>query len=354
MSGMEKTEAPTPKRLQDARSEGQVARSIEINAALGLLMAALLLQVFGTRLARDAAAMVTDTLTEPIQTELSSTWLKEVFAKPLQMILPAVLPLLLLLMATGVLVTLTQTRFLISLKRLMPDFNRLNPVNGFKRLFSMQGVFELVKAVLKLGIVGWVTYSFVRGHVYELLDLAAMDLTSAVSQWASLAVNLALRIGATYLLLAAIDYGYQKWQYNRSLKMSKEEIKDEYKQREGDPLVRSRIRSKQRRLAMSRMMSRVPQADVIITNPTHLAIAIQYQPEAMSAPRVLAKGADKLAERIIATAQGARIPIVQNIPLARAIFKQVEIDQEIPPELYVAMAEVLAYVYKLQGSRRVV
>jgi flagellar biosynthesis protein FlhB len=249
---------------------------------------------------------------------------------------------------TGAAVTLLQTRFLWSGKRIGFDFKRLNPLNGFKRIFSLHGLIELARALLKLVVIGWVVYSFLSSNISQVTALVLYDLPTAITQLVSLAVALALRVGGAYLILAAADYAYQYWNLMRGLKMTKDEIKQEYRSSEGDPMLKSRIRSQMRRMARGRMMSNVPKATVIVTNPTHLAIAVEYR-EGMNAPRILAKGAHLTAQRIIAIAKLHSIPVVQNIPLARAMYKRVEIDQEIAPDLYVAMAEVLSYVYRLRG-----
>ncbi len=222
-------------------------------------------------------------------------------------------------------------------------------MSGLKRLFSMNGFVELAKALLKLGVVGWVAYSFLRSHAEDMLGMAQTDFQSALRYWVDLAVSLISRVGYTYLVIAIADYAYQRWQTTKSLKMTKEEVKEDAKRSEGDPLIKSRIRGQQRRMARMRMMANVRKADVIITNPTHLAIAVRYNQEEMNAPKVLAKGAHHTAERIVTIARTHNIPVIQNIPVARALYRTVDIDQEIPPELYAALAEVLAYVFRLRG-----
>jgi flagellar biosynthetic protein FlhB len=198
--------------------------------------------------------------------------------------------------------------------------------------------------------VGLVAYGFLRSNVSSILVMIQTDFRSAIEGWAGLAMSLIFRVGATYLALALADYAYQRWQYMRSVRMSKEEVKEEMKQSEGDPILKGRIRQQQRRMARMRMMASVPKADVVITNPTHFAVAIQYDQMMMPAPKVLAKGAHLIAQRIVEIARENEIPVVQNVPLARALYRTVEIDQEIPPDLYMAMAEVLAYVYKMKGK----
>ena len=195
-----------------------------------------------------------------------------------------------------------------------------------------------------------VAYSFLKSRVTDLIWLANVDLRTGLQSWIDLATTLAIRIDTTYMIIAIADYAYQRYRLNKSLKMSKEEVKEDFKRSEGDPILKNRIRSQQRAMARRRMMSNVPKATVVITNPTHFAIAIEYNADKMSAPKVLAKGAFEVAQRIVDIAKSHNIPIVQNVPLARALFKAVDVDQQIPEDLYIAVAEVLAYIYRLKGK----
>jgi flagellar biosynthesis protein FlhB len=245
---------------------------------------------------------------------------------------------------------MAQTGLLWASKRVGFHFDRLNPLKGLKRMFSSQGLVELIKALFKLLVVGWVAYSFLKSRAMDVLLLGQMDLVSAVGSWTSLGISLAMRVGAAYLTLALIDYAYQRYTVTKSLRMTKEEVKEDMKSSEGDPFIKARIRGQMRRMARMRMMQQVPKADVIITNPTHLAVAVRYNAQDMAAPVVVAKGADRVAERIKEIGRENRVPIVENKPVARALYGAVDIDQEIPPELYVALAEVLAYVYRMRGQ----
>ncbi|HEX2980243.1 MAG TPA: EscU/YscU/HrcU family type III secretion system export apparatus switch protein, partial [Anaerolineaceae bacterium] len=282
---------------------------------------------------------------------LTDVWVRDWTIRQVSLLLPGMAAILFGLLVTGVAITFAQTGFLWSTKRIGFDFKRVNPMEGFKRIFSSQGLIELARALLKLGVVGWVAYSFLRGQISDLLQLSQMDLASGLQRFTSMAISLATRVGWVYLILAAADYAYQRWRYMRSMRMTKEEVKEDFKRSEGDPFLRSRIRAQQRRIARNRMMSRVPKANVVVTNPTHFAVAIEYDPARMSAPRVVAKGAYAIAQRIVALARENNVPVVQNIPLARSLYRTVELEQEIPPDLYAAMAEVLAYVYRLRGTR---
>lgn len=343
-----KTEAPTPRRLEDARKEGQVARSQELNTAAILLASALLLNGPGKEIITTFNTLMVQSMVQIQQVEITEKFLLEMVYSLGTQVLPPLGLVLVGLMMTAVVATMTQTRFLWSSKKIGFDFKRLNPLTGLKRIFSLHGLIEIVRALLKLLVVGWVAYEYLRSNLPAVVALLQTDFRSALSQFASLSVDLMLQVGAVYVVLAAADYAYQRWDLMRNLRMTKEEVKEEYKRSEGDPFYKSRIRAQQRRIARNRMMSKVPKAAVVVTNPTHLAIAIEYH-EGMNAPRVLAKGALRVAEKIVAIAREHNIPVVQNIPLARAMYKTIEVDQEISADLYLAMAEVLAYVYRLRG-----
>ena len=345
----DKTEAPTSYRLQEARKDGQVVRSQELNTAVIILMSVFLLRGPGKQLGSAFRDVLTTTLTDASHVDLSVEWLREtafVFAGKL---LPSFAFLLVGLMLTGVVITMGQTQFLWAGKKIGFDFKRLNPLEGFKRIFSKHGLIELLRSLLKLGWVSWVAYSFLRSHYYDLFAYTQYDMNTAVGLFAELALSLIIRIGGMYLVLAIADYAYQRWDLYKNLRMSKEEIKEEMKRSEGDPMLKNRVRSMQRQMARGRMMANVHKATVVVTNPTHLACAIEYQ-DGMKAPKLIAKGPYRVAERIVKIAKENHIPVIQNIPLARAIYKTINIGQEISPELYMAMAEVLAYVYKLRGK----
>jgi len=345
----DKTEAPTPHRLQEAREEGQVVRSQELITAAVILMGAFLLRGPGAQLGLNFESLITDSLVELPAEELSVEWLRGTFFNVGAKILPSFGLILVGVMLAGTVVTLAQTQFLWAGKRIGFDFKRLNPLEGFKRIFSKHGFFELLRALFKLGWVSWIAYGFLRSRFATLVSLTQFDFATAVDSFIEIAISLALRVGGMYLVLAVADYAYQRWDLYKNLRMSKDDIKQEHKRSEGDPLMKSRIRGMQRRMARGRMMANVSKATVVVTNPTHLAVAIEYH-EGMRAPKLLAKGPYHVAEKIVQIAKENNIPVVQNIPLARSIYKTIEIGQEISSDLYLAMAEVLAYVYKLRGK----
>ena len=345
----DKTEAPTPHRLQEAREEGRVVRSQELNTAVIILVGIFLLRGPGAELGIAFKDMMVMTINELPRANVSTEWLRELSFSFGGRILPPLGLLLAGLLFTGVGITLGQTQFLWAGKKIGFDAKRLNPLEGFKRIFSMHGLIELLRSLLKLALVSWVAYSFLRSNSDQVITLIQHDLTTSVSKFVGLAISMTIRVGGTYLVLAVADYAYQRWDLYKNLRMSKEEIKEENKRSEGDPMLKSRVRGMQRQMARGRMMANVHKATVVITNPTHLAVAIEYQ-DGMRAPKVLAKGPYRVAERIVKIAKENHIPVIQNIPLARAIYKTIEIGQEISPDLYLAMAEVLAYVYKLRGK----
>ena len=343
----DRSEAPTPRRLEEAREEGRVARSVEINSAVVLLGGALLLSgpaAGPNGLAAAFTTLMKDLFLEAARADLTTTWLYEWGLRIGLVLAPGLGLLLLGIMLLGVTAHLAQTGLLWSTKK-FGDLSRMNPLAGFQRIFSIHGLIELLRALIKLLVVGWVTYNYLNASLPELKILGLNGLTLGAVRMAELAGGMVLRIGQVYLVIGALDYAYQRWEWMRGLKMTKQEIKEEFRHSEGDPLLKSYVRSQQRRMARGRMMSNVPKASVVVVNPTHLAVAIEYQP-GQHAPRVLAKGAHLLAERIVTIARQHNIPVMQNIPLARAIYKNVPVDSEIPPELYLAMAEVLARVYQ--------
>jgi flagellar biosynthetic protein FlhB len=345
----DKTEAPTPRRLEEAREEGRVARSIELNSAAVLILGPYLLLGPGKSLFEWVKSYLVETIAALSTKEFTGILAREMFIEIGLGILPKLGVFLIVVLLTGAAITLAQTKFLWSTKRPKFDFKKVNPIEGFKRIFSGQGLVELAKALLKLGLIGWVAFSFLKGKISELVWLGNVDLPSGIQSLTDLASALAIRVGMTYLVIAIADYAYQRYKFMKSMKMSKEEVKEDFKRSEGDPFMRGRIRAQQRALAKNRMMSNVPKATVVITNPTHIAIAIEYNGANMSAPKVLAKGANLMAQRIVDIARENNIPVVQNIPLARSIFKTVEVEQQIPSDLYIAVAEVLAYIYRLKG-----
>lgn len=344
----DRTEAPTAKRLAEARKKGQIPVSRELNAAVGLLLASVLLGSAGREIARALAENVSRTMMALPGAVAEWSFINALIVDNLFRIAPQLGILVLAFLLIGSAITLGQTKFLFASEKLGFNFERLDPIKGVKNLFSLNSLFELGKTLVKLLVIGFIVYGFLKSNIEIFMSLVHMDMSSAVDFSADLALDLFKKVGWAYLMLALADFIYQRWQHIRSLRMSKQEIKDERKQAEGDPLLKGKIRGKQQAFARMRMFANVPEADVVIVNPTHLAIALGYDSENMTAPIVHARGAYRIAERIVAVARENNIPVIQNIPLARALYPIVKVDQQIPPDFYVAIAEILAHVYRLK------
>lgn len=256
--------------------------------------------------------------------------------------------------ALAVAATLLQTRFLVSGELIRPKFSKINPLEGFKRLFSLKSVIEALKGILKIVLLLAIIYSNLKKLMLDSARYPFTDITAATGHMLDACGTMMFQIIIAFIILAAADYLYQWWDFERQMRMSKQEIKEEYKQTEGDPQIKGKIKELQRRRAQTRMMQQVPQADVVIKNPTHYAVALRYKPEQDNAPVVLAMGQDSLALRIIKEAEDHRIAVVENVPLARALYAQSELNREIPPELYNAVAEVLVFIFKLDENQRIV
>ena len=250
----------------------------------------------------------------------------------------------------GIAATLFQTKMLVSGESLRPKFSRINPLQGIRRLFSFRSIVEALKGLLKIGILLYLIYQFMAGVIDLFTRYFYTDLLTACGHLFEESFSLIIQIGIAYVVLAAADVFYQWWDYERQIRMSKQEIKEEYKQTEGDPQIKGKIKEAQRKMAQSRMMQQVPQADVVIRNPTHFAVALRYRPDKDPAPVVLAKGQDEVAARIVRKAEECKIAIVENVALARALYASTELNREIPPELYNAVAEVLVYLYKMDQN----
>lgn len=352
--GGEKTEKATPKKRQDARKKGQVFQSREISSAMVLMFVFVSLRIFGSSIYAEIAGYMKKVLTEypKIDNFYMPDILLHTFADIVLVFLRATAPVLAVALLTGLLISYLQVGFLFTLETLKPKFNRINPLSGFKRIFSMRGAVELTKSILKVVIIGYVAYSYINSQAVTILSLMDMDLMSIASFIALASINIAIRICIVLILLGVFDFAYQWWEHEKNLKMTKHEVKEEYKQTEGNPEIKSKIRQTQKQMSMRRMMQEVPKADVVITNPTHYACALKYDSKLSPAPTLLAKGQDYLAMRIKETARENKVEIVENKPLARSIYDTVEVGQAIPPELYQAVAEVLAFVYNLKDKNK--
>ncbi len=351
--GADKTEEPTAKKLSDARKEGQVAKSQELISGAMLFALFIAIKLFGGYMAnsfikvfyRNYGYISTYAVEMPQLGNMSS-----MFGRAMLDILLMTLPVFAFGVVIAFVLNIFQVKWKVTSKPLQPKFNRLNPVSGFKKIFSAEKVFELIKAVAKIGIIFYVAYSTLMDEIDTLKILYDLELIPAVVYICEFVIDMGIKISAVYLIIGLADYIYQKMKFKKDMRMSKQEVKDEYKQQEGDPQVKGKIKSKMRETSMRRMMQQMPDADVVITNPTHFACAIKYDREKASAPVLLAKGADHLAQKLKDIAKEHDVPIVENKPLARMLYYNVEVDAEIPPELYQMTAEVLAYVYQLKNK----
>lgn len=348
----EKTEKATPKKRRDAREEGQVAQSKEINTAFILLATVLGLKIFGKSIVRSITKFMDFLYSDfsNVGDLFTENNLKIGFLKVITVFVGATIPIILISYVASLLVTYMQVGFLFTTKPLKPKLSRINPIEGFKRIFSKRSIVELVKSLLKIFMIGYVAYSYISKNVKSIANYPSMEPMQILLNFSTFAFGFTIRIILMLVCIAVLDYIYQWRQHEKDLMMTKEELKEEFKQTEGDPLVKSKIKEKQRQLAMNRMMADVPKADVIITNPTHLAIAIKYDKEVHVAPFLIAKGADVIAGNIKKVAMENNVPIVENKPLAQVLYNTVDIGEIIPEELYEAVAEVLAYVYSLKDK----
>lgn len=341
----EKTEEPTPRRLEKAREEGNVPQSNEFNMAVSFLAMSAFLFIIFNPLLNDISKLFYDYFSLDLEfegTELLSYELNTHLSLYIKLILFFAMAVI-----VSTILSMIQTRFLFTFKSLKFDLSRINPIKGFKRLFSLRSVIELLKALLKLLVVGLLTYNIIINNWNKILSLADKETISSFSIIFDMIINILFQLGIALLALSLFDFWYQRYEYKKDLKMSKYEVKQERKEVEGNPEIKSKQRELMRRMLTSRMMQRVPEADVVVTNPTHYAVALKYEAETMQAPIVVAKGANEIAFKIRDIAFKNQIPILERPTLARKLYLEVEIDEEVPPELYTLVAEVLAYVYKL-------
>lgn len=354
--GGEKTEEPTGKKLSDARKEGQVAKSKEIANAFGMLALFLILKVYvgtiGSRFIESfhvVYGQIPD-LVKMYNGNIPIDSMHVLIRSMMMRLLTIIAPVLLIGVMVAVICDIVQVKWQPTTKPLRPKFSKLSPVKGFGRIFSPNSLMELLKSVLKLLVIGYVVYSYLKDRIGQIFILYDITLNQAIGLIGEIAIDLGIRIAMVYMVIAFLDYWYQKWKFHEDMKMTKQEVKDEYKNQEGDPQVKAKQKQRMREASMRRMMSQLPEADVVITNPTHYAVAIKYDPEKYDAPYVIAKGEDYLAQKIKDVAKEHEIEIVENKPLARMLYANVEVGALIPPELYQAVAEVLAFVYRLKGK----
>jgi flagellar biosynthetic protein FlhB len=345
----EKTEPATPKKRQESRKKGQVAKSMDLPAAFILFFSFLLFYMYGGFMKEKMVKLFRHIFENELTMDVTMGNVQVLFRDLAVQGLLLLAPIMIMVMVIAVLGNYLQIGFMMTGEPLMMKFSKINPISGFKRIFSMRTIVDFIKSVLKMSVIGYVVYTTLWGEKAKILVMGHIPLESALKYISSLVLQLGIKIGVILIVMAIFDFIYQKYEFEKSIKMSKQDIKDEYKKSEGDPMIKGKIRQRQRQMAMQRMMQEVPKADVVITNPTHYAIALKYDSGNMQAPTVLAKGADYVALKIKEIAKQNGVMTMENKPLARAIFAQVEIGEAIPAELFQAVAEVLAYVYKVKG-----
>jgi len=347
----EKTETATPKKREKARKEGQVAQSQEIGTAFLLIAAFIALRFFAPMMLNRITSILHsnfanfDLATNFRDPSFASWYIWQTFGQ----VILVILPIAMVVMSVGLLVNIMQVGWKPTGKPLKPKFSKLSPAKGIKKVFGMRMFMELFKALFKFAVVLAVVFFVLVDQVDMLQMLLYMDLLSAVGIIADTFVTVGLTVGILYLFIAAADYAFNRRKHEKELRMSKHEVKEEYKQMEGDPMIKGKIKQKMREVSMRRMMQDVPHADVVITNPTHFACALKYDREKGGAPILVAKGADLMAQRIKDVARENFVTLVEDKPLARTLYAAVNVGDEVPPELWQAVAEVLAYVYRLKN-----
>ncbi|MFT5171162.1 MAG: flagellar biosynthetic protein FlhB [Candidatus Marinamargulisbacteria bacterium] len=348
----EKTEEPTPHKLREARKKGQIAKSKDVTSSVLVIVSFFTLKATAAdiweqlvRLSYEVYDYIPAEFSVPVVGLLLRTVLGVVFR--------CLLPLFLMNMAVAIIIESMQTGFLLSLEPIMPKLEKLNPIEGAKKFFSLKQYVELFKSVIKMAAVIGLILITIRQEFFMVVIAQQLSLWQLMAFAGSIVMKVVVRVGILYVIIALLDYLYQRYEYIKGMKMSKKEIKDEYKRLEGDPMIKQRQREAQRQMSQGRQMGAVPSADVVVTNPVHLAMAIQYKTNQMRAPTVVAKGKRIVAQEIKRIAEENMIPIVENPPLTRELYKIVEVGAEVPPHYYKAVAEILAFVYNLKKKRRV-
>lgn len=346
----EKTEQATPKKRQELREKGEVAKSRELPSVAVLLSALIALSIFGSYSYYHVQVIMKGAFSLPTMNDFNISEVIIFAQKVTTHFILALCPLLAVVFVTAILSNIMQVGFVLSGESITPKLSKIDPIKGFGKLVSKQAFMEVFKSLLKLVIIGSVGYLTVKGEMKNVALLGGMDLNAILFYILATIFKIFIRCTLAMIFLVVIDYAFQKWDFEKRNKMTKQEVKDEFKRTEGDPLIKSRIKSIQMEMARKRMMQAVPEADVVITNPIHLAVALKYDSLSMDAPKLLAKGAGKIAQRIKDLAEEHDIPIVENRELARNLHSLVDIGQEIPPVLFQAVAEILAYIYKIKSN----
>jgi len=347
----DKTEAPTPHRREEFRRKGQVFRSMELTSAVVWLAVLLLFSSWGMQFALGTKDLIRAPLAGCSQIQQSAGAVSG-FYWGLKHGLLLAAPIFAVVMLLTLFLNLSQAGFVFSSYNIVPRMEKLDPGKALGRIFSQRSLFELAKSIIKVAAMSYLVYATIRARMPEILSLGDCSMVQLLAYSGKLALTIGVRVGILWLALALLDYLYQRWEYEKKLRMTRHELKEDLRNTEGDPHVRGRIRERQRRLAMMRMMQEVPRARVVITNPTHLAVALRYDEAIMRAPVLTARGGGAMAAKIIELARRHQVPVVENRMICRAIYRRVDLGQEIPKELYEAVAEIIAYVYRQRGMER--
>lgn len=351
MAADSKTEKATPKKREDERKKGNIFLSKDIMSSFSLIITFFSLKILFPYMYKTITGFFYTIMDYAgTQTQISDTFSFNILMELAIAFFKSAMPLMLITTLTAVIMTFAQTRMAFTASAIMPKFSRLNPLNGIKNLFSLRSFIDIIKGLLKISIICIIIYKFIFGKLGEISNTLTYDLNQSSIFVLKSIIDLVINVSIVFIFLSCLDYFYQWWEYERQIKMSKQEIKEEYKQIEGDPQVKGKLKENQRKLAMSRMMQAVPKADVIVRNPTHFAVALKYDIDKDNAPKVIAKGQDEVALRIVKVAEENNVYVVENVPLARAIYAASEINDEIPMEYYSAVAEILAFVFKLKNK----
>ena len=347
----ERTEQASSRRREKAREEGQVAKSMDLNSAAILGLGFLSIYMMGPFMAENILELMRYTMAHAPEIALSDPTFLKVFGDSMLKFFLLLGPLFGLLLVVAFAVNIAQVGFKITPKAIEPKFEKLDIIKGSKKIVSMKSLVQMIKDSAKLIVIGWMAYSTIQGEFDSFFLLPDMSIYQFATIMGKMTLGLALKMAGVIFLIAVLDYAYQKYEFEKSIRMSKQDLKDEYKDTEGSPQLKSRIRQVQREMARSRMMDAVPLADVVVANPTHIAVALKYDPKKGDAPLVLAKGERKIAQKIKEIAREHGIPVIEDKPLARALFKVCEIGDMVPKNLFKAVAEILAHVYKLKGKK---
>lgn len=346
----EKTEKATPKKRRETREKGQVAKSNDVNTAFILLLVFLSFSFLGSITVEKIMDLLRFTFQEYMHLELTMNNVDRLFKEFALESAMIVAPIMGIALLASMFSNYVQVGFLVSTEAIKFNLSRIDPIKGAKRIFSLRAIVEFLKSLLKIILVGAVVFTILWGNLDEILKLSLYTVNESAAFVGKTTLTMGLAVAALLLFLSIFDYMYQRYEHEKNIRMSKQEVKDEYKKTEGDPLIKSKIKEKQRQMAMSRMMAEVPKADVVITNPTHYAVALKYDENQMDAPVVVAKGVDYIALKIINIAKNNDVVTVENRPLARALYAQADIGEMVPEDLFKAVAEVLAYVYRMKNK----